>query len=445
MATSIFSFVTINVIICFISLSPFPLLAAAASPDPGFTLNLIHRDSPLSPLYNPDHTDFDRLRNAFYRSISRANVFKTKAVDIDSFQNDLVPNGGEYFMKMSIGTPLVEVLVIADTGSDLTWVQCLPCDPCYRQKSPLFDPSRSSSYRRMLCGSRFCSALDVSEQTCAMDTNVCEYHYSYGDKSYTNGNLATEKFTIGSTSSRPVHLSPVVFGCGTGNGGTFDELGSGIVGLGGGALSLVSQLSSKIKGKFSYCLVPLSEQSNVTSKIKFGTDSVISGHHVVSTPLVSKQPETYYYVTLEAISVGNRRLPYTNGLLNGNVEEGNVIIDSGTTLTFLDSEFFTKLEGVVEETVKAERVSDPRGLFSVCFKSADDLDLPFITVHFTDADVKLQPLNTFVKADENLLCFTMIPSNQIGIFGNLAQMDFLVGYDLQKRTVSFKPTDCTKH
>jgi hypothetical protein len=191
--------------------------------------------------------------------------------------------------------------------------------------------------------------------------------------------------------------------------------------------------------------VPLSEQSNVTSKIKFGTDSVISGPQVVSTPLVSKQPDTYYYVTLEAISVGNKRLPYTNGLLNGNVEEGNVIIDSGTTLTFLDSEFFTELERVLEETVKAERVSDPRGLFSVCFRSAGDIDLPVIAVHFTDADVKLQPLNTFVKADEDLLCFTMISSNQIGIFGNLAQMDFLVGYDLEKRTVSFKPTDCTKH
>jgi hypothetical protein len=161
--------------------------------------------------------------------------------------------------------------------------------------------------------------------------------------------------------------------------------------------------------------------------------------------LVSKQPDTYYYVTLEAISVGNKRLPYTNGLLNGNVEEGNVIIDSGTTLTFLDSEFFTELERVLEETVKAERVSDPRGLFSVCFRSAGDIDLPVIAVHFTDADVKLQPLNTFVKADEDLLCFTMISSNQIGIFGNLAQMDFLVGYDLEKRTVSFKPTDCTKH
>ncbi|CAK7355927.1 unnamed protein product [Dovyalis caffra] len=93
MATTTFSFVTI--LVCFISLSPFSLLEATANHAPGFTLSLIHRDSPLSPLYNPNHTDFDRLRNAFYRSVSRINnVFKPKAIDISAFQNDLTPNGG---------------------------------------------------------------------------------------------------------------------------------------------------------------------------------------------------------------------------------------------------------------------------------------------------------------------------------------------------------------
>ena len=98
----------------------------------------------------------------------------------------------------------------------------------------------------------------------------------------------------------------------------------------------------------------------------------------------------------------------------------------------------------MEEAVQAERVSDPDGLFSICCRDENGIDLPIITVHFTDADVELQPVNTFAKVEEDLLCFTMIPSNDIAIFGNLTQMNFLVGYDLEKKTVSFLPTDCTK-
>ena len=68
-----------------------------------------------------------------------------------------------------------------------------------------------------------------------------------------------------------------------------------------------------------------------------------------------------------------------------------------------------------------------------------------MTAHFTSADVKLQPLNIFIQVQEDLVCFSMLPTQDLGIFGNLAQMNFLVGYDLKNNKVSFKPTDCSKH
>ncbi|XP_021681817.2 aspartic proteinase CDR1-like [Hevea brasiliensis] len=424
-----------------------PLETTASNGIAGFTANLIHRDSPISPLYNPKDSYFYRLRNSFYRSIVRANHFKPNSVFVKALQSDIIHGGGEYFMRISIGTPSVELLAIADTGSDLIWVQCQPCDLCYQQKSPIFDPRRSSSYRQVSCGSRFCNALDSEARVCSARgiVNDCGYTYSYGDHSFTDGHLATERFTIGSTNSNSVPLQPVALGCGTRNGGTFDEVGSGIIGLGGGSLSLISQLSSKISGRFSYCLVPTSEQSNYsTSKINFGIDMLMSDPDLVAyTPLVSKEPDTFYYLTLEAISVGNMRLAYKNSW-NKNVQQGNIIIDSGTTLTFLDSEFYNELESAMEEVVKAERVSDPQGIFNICFRDSGDVDLPIITAHFTNADVELQPVNTFAKAEEKLLCLTMIPSNGIAIFGNLAQMNFLIGYDLEKSTVFFMPTDCAK-
>ncbi|EEF44781.1 Aspartic proteinase nepenthesin-2 precursor, putative [Ricinus communis] len=444
------SSIYVSLFIAFISMvSAFSLVEARNA---GFSANLIHRDSSVSPLYNPRDTYFDRLRNSFHRSISRANRFKPNSISARALvQSDIVPGGGEYLMRISIGNPQVEILAIADTGSDLIWVQCQPCEMCYKQNSPIFDPRRSSSYRNVLCGNEFCNKLDGEARSCDARgfVKTCGYTYSYGDQSFSDGHLAIERFGIGSTNSNTsaaiAYFQEVAFGCGTKNGGTFDELGSGIIGLGGGSMSLVSQLGPKLSGKFSYCLVPTSEQSNYTSKINFGNDINISGsnYNVVSTPLLPKKPETYYYLTLEAISVENKRLPYTN-LWNGEVEKGNIIIDSGTTLTFLDSEFFNNLDSAVEEAVKGERVSDPHGLFNICFKDEKAIELPIITAHFTGADVELQPVNTFAKVEEDLLCFTMIPSNDIAIFGNLAQMNFLVGYDLEKKAVSFLPTDCTK-
>ena len=41
--------------------------------------------------------------------------------------------------------------------------------------------------------------------------------------------------------------------------------------------------------------------------------------------------------------------------------------------------------------------------------------------------MKLKPINTFARMDDDLVCFTMIPFGSVAIFGNLAQINFLVG------------------
>ena len=54
----------------------------------------------------------------------------------------------EYVVTVGLGTPAVPQVLLMDTGSDVSWVQCAPCNStaCYPQKDPLFDPSRSSTY-----------------------------------------------------------------------------------------------------------------------------------------------------------------------------------------------------------------------------------------------------------------------------------------------------------
>ncbi|CAN6825253.1 unnamed protein product [Brassica oleracea] len=441
--------------VLFVTIFIFFSMTLSSSTNPKhFTVELIHRDSPHSPLYNPQTTPTDRLLSAFLRSISRSRRFNHQPQT--DLQSGLIGAGGEFFMSITIGTPPTNVLAIADTGSDLTWVQCKPCQQCYKENGPIFDKEKSSSYKSEACDSRNCNALSTTERGCDEDKKVCKYRYSYGDRSFTRGDVATETISIGSASGSPVSFPGTVFGCGYNNGGNFDETGSGIIGLGGGNLSLISQLGSSISNRFSYCLSHKSSTMNGTSVINLGTSSIPSGasivSNVLSTPLVDKEPQTYYYLTLEAISVGNTKIPYTSSMYYPNEDgvssaatKGNIIIDSGTTLTLLESGFYDRFGAAVEESVTgAKRVSDPQGLLSHCFKSGSaEIGLPEITVHFSGADVRLSALNAFVKMSEDMVCLSMIPTNEVAIYGNFAQMDFLVGYDLESRRVSFQRMDCS--
>ena len=103
-------------------------------------------------------------------------------------------------MNISLGTPPVSMLGIADTGSDLIWRQCLPCDDCYKQVEPLFDPKKSKTYKTLDCNNDFCQ--DLGQQGSCGDDNTCTSSYSYGDQSYTRRDLSAETLTIGSTALR---------------------------------------------------------------------------------------------------------------------------------------------------------------------------------------------------------------------------------------------------
>ncbi|EOY10345.1 Eukaryotic aspartyl protease family protein, putative [Theobroma cacao] len=404
----------------------------------GFSVELIHRDSPKSPLYNPLETASNRVANALRRSFNRAQRFKPSSISTKAVDADLIADSGEYLMNVSIGTPAFDIVAIADTGSDLIWTQCKPCSQCFRQDAPLFDPSKSSTFRTFSCSASQCENLEGS--SCSSN-NTCRYSVTYGDNSFSNGDVAADTLTLPSTTGRPVAFRNTIIGCGHNNDGTFDENTSGIIGLGGGDVSLISQLGTSIAGKFSYCLLPLSDAGE-SNKMNFGTDAIVSGAGVVSTPLTKKFPSTFYFLTLEAVSVGSKRIKFTGSSLG--TDDGNIIIDSGTTLTLLPEDFYSELESAVASQIKARRVDGPQGL-SLCYDATTDFAVPNITIHFTNADVKLAPLNTFVLVSDTVSCFTFSSLQGFAIYGNLAQMNFLVGYDTEKQTVSFKPTDCSKN
>lgn len=84
----------------------------------------------------------------------------------------------------------------------------------------------------------------------------------------------------------------------------------------------------------------------------------------VSTPLVPNEASIFYYVTLTGISVGSRRIVIPELPPSGTElrPEGNMIIDSGSTLTELKSYVYNQVEYAVKTDMKLPTVPDPRNI-----------------------------------------------------------------------------------
>jgi len=405
----------------------------------GFSISmeLIGPDSSKSPFYNS--------ANIVNHSINRVRYLnRVFSLPPDNMpQSTITPYMGfGYAISYSIGTPPFQLYGIIDTASELNWFQCKPCKPCLNQTSPMFDPSKSSTHKIIPCSSPTCDSIIL--KNCSSDSkNKCEYNYSYFDGSESKGDISVDTLTFTShDGSPPISFPRFVIGCGHKNKvPALEGSASGIIGMSRRSFSLISQLGTSVGEKFSYCLVPLFSKANISSKLNFGDNAVVYGLDTVSIPLDPSNDD--YVTTLEAFSVGHHIIRLNKSLTHG---RPNTLIDSGSTLTTLPKYVYSRLESEVAAMVKLKRVKDPTQQFSLCYKTTlDMLKVPIITAHFSGANIKLNALNTFIPISHEVVCFAFIEHAPHGvIIGSVAQQNFLVGFDLQKNIVSFKPTDCTK-
>ncbi|KAK9068799.1 hypothetical protein SSX86_012915 [Deinandra increscens subsp. villosa] len=424
-----------------ITLAIFHIAGSSLAAGDSFTVNLLHRDSVDSPFYDHSMSFSQRVGHALRRSFTNAKRYKTN-LDGSIYQADLIPDVSEFLIDISIGNPSHKVLAIADTGSDLSWIQCNPCIRCYNHTGPVFDPKSSSTYRPVACESTTCKALSYTGTTCSATKN-CRFSLIYGDGSISNGTVARETVTLCDRAIRNI-----VFGCSFINEGIFEPSWDGIVGLGGGDYSLTSQILALVPRKlFSYCLIPYPSTnplSNKFSKIIFGY--LDFGPKIVSTPLIQKNPKTFYFVTLEAISVDDTRLNISDDSNSSNtLEKGNMIVDSGTTLTMLPPKLYDDFETAVRNAISlGTTMKNPQKQLSLCYLGSTVTKLPKVTMHFEGADVELRRDNLFMTVDDDIICLAFAPTSDILIMGNLAQINYMVGYDLENNMLLFKPTDCEK-
>ncbi|KAJ7973903.1 protein ASPARTIC PROTEASE IN GUARD CELL 1-like [Quillaja saponaria] len=339
---------------------------------------------------------------------------------------------GEYFCRIGVGTPAKSLYMVLDTGSDINWLQCHPCGKCYKQADPIFDPKASSSYNPLTCNTQQCQALDISK----CQNGKCLYQVSYGDGSFTVGDYVTETVSFGNSGS----VNNVALGCGHDNEGLF--VGSaGLLGLGGGPLSLPSQIKST---SFSYCLVD--RDSGKSSTLDF--NSARPSDSVTVQLLKNSKTDTFYYIELTGISVGGQQIsipPSTFALdPSGN---GGIIVDSGTSITRLRTEAYNSLRDAFVKVTQNLSSTAGFSLFDTCYdlSSQTAVSVPTVSFQFSGGKSLLLPAKNYLIPVDNsgTFCFAFAPTTSSrSIIGNVQQQGTRVSFDLANSVVGFSPNKC---
>ncbi|KAL3633671.1 hypothetical protein CASFOL_022433 [Castilleja foliolosa] len=366
---------------------------------------------------------------------------------------------GEYFMDVFIGTPPQHYSLILDTGSDLNWIQCLPCHDCFDQTGPYYNPKKSSSYRNISCDDPRCGLVSSPEppRVCSGHNQSCRYYYWYGDSSNTTGDFSVETFTVNLTGpngkSEFKKVESVMFGCGHWNRGLFHGA-AGLLGLGRGPLSFSSQLQSLYGHSFSYCLVDRNSNSSVSSKLIFGEDKdLLTRPELNFTALVggNENPvDTFYYVQIKSIIVGGEVLDIPSEIWDVSPDGGGgTIIDSGTTLGYFSNRAYKVIKEAFVRKVKGYPVVHDFPILDPCYNvsGVGMADLPSFGIVFGDGAIWNFPVeNYFIKLEpDEVVCLAILgtPSSGLSIIGNYQQQNFHVSYDIKQSRLGFAPTKCT--
>ncbi|CAD6254120.1 unnamed protein product [Miscanthus lutarioriparius] len=290
-------------------------------------------------------------RRGFRTTMTRTEL----AINLTRTPLQLDSGGGAYDMTLSIGTPPQQLSALADTGSDLIWAKCGACKGCVPQGSPSYYPNKSSSFSKLPCSSGLCS--DLTSQ-CSAGGAECDYKYSYGLASdphhYTQGYLGSETFTLGSDA-----VPGIGFGCTTMSEGGYGS-GSGLVSLGSGPLSLVSQLKRRRQDE------PAPVRLRRLDGRRCPVDAAPADIH-----LLQREP-------VESISIGAATTAGTGS--------SGIIFDSGTTLTFLAEPAYTLAKAAVLSQTANLTMAPSRDGYEVCFQTSGAV-FPSMVLHFDGGDI----------------------------------------------------------
>ncbi|XVE97301.1 hypothetical protein REPUB_Repub03eG0007900 [Reevesia pubescens] len=345
---------------------------------------------------------------------------------------------GNYLVTVSFGSPPKKYALIFDTGSHFTWTQCKPCAGfCHDQVEPIFNPSKSKSYANISCRAATCNQISAEgmEQGCSSST--CLYGISYGDSSSSLGFLAKEKLTISRSDVFPGYL----FGCGQQNQfRNNNNRVAGLIGLGRGKFSFVSQTAKKYSKIFSHCLP--SDDSSV-GYLSFGRTKLPKKIKFTTMPK-SFQNTSFYGLDIIGINVAGQRVPIKSSVF----KTAGAIIDSGTVITRLPPTAYAQFKSAFQKRMTKYPKLPPHSILDTCydFSGSDVIKTPAVSMVFgggVEVGIDFSGVLYMINASQGCLAFAKnTDATDVAIFGNVQQKTYEVVYDDVKGRVGFAPAGC---
>ncbi|XP_051210253.1 aspartic proteinase NANA, chloroplast [Lolium perenne] len=381
---------------------------------------------------------------------------------------------GQYFVRLRVGTPAQPFVLVADTGSDLTWVKCRGASPLSSASpapagsaSPprVFRPADSRSWSPIPCSSDTCkSYVPFSLANCSTTPPApCSYDYRYKDDSSARGVVGTDAATValsgGNGADKKAKLQEVVLGCTTSYDGQSFQASDGVLSLGNSNISFASRAAARFGGRFSYCLVDHLAPRNATSYLTFGPsddDSNTNGGAAPSaapaaapsrTPLLlDARMAPFYAVTVDTVSVAGEALDIPSEVWDVK-KNGGAILDSGTSLTILATPAYNAVVAALSKQLAGvPRVTmDP---FEYCYNwtaSSTPPAVPRMEVRFAGSARLAPPAKSYViDAAPGVKCIGLQEGAWPGVsvIGNILQQEHLWEFDLANRWLMFKQSRC---
>ncbi|CAE5957021.1 unnamed protein product [Arabidopsis arenosa] len=316
---------------------------------------------------------------------------------------------GNYVVRARLGTPPQLMFMVLDTSNDAVGSLApaapavpTPQPPSIRTPPPLTQPSLAPPHN---------APKHVASHTLTLSPDVIP-NFSFGCINSASGNS----------------LPP-----------------QGLMGLGRGPMSLVSQTTSLYSGVFSYCL-PSFRSFYFSGSLKLGL--LGQPKSIRYTPLLrNPRRPSLYYVNLTGVSVGSVQVPVDPVYLTFDSNSGaGTIIDSGTVITRFAQPVYEAIRDEFRKQVNGS--FSTLGAFDTCFSADNENVAPKITLHMTSLDLKLPMENTLIHSSAGTLtCLSMAGIRQnanavLNVIANLQQQNLRILFDVPNSRLGIAPEPC---
>ncbi|KAK8704309.1 hypothetical protein V6N13_047936 [Hibiscus sabdariffa] len=382
------------------------------------------------------------------------NISTVHPVDVNSFGSSVylpvsgnVHPIGSYSVTVVIGNPPKQFQLDIDTGSDFAWVQCDPCEGCTLPPDRRY---KLGTNKYVLCKDPICAAFHPPNPSQCINNpkQKCSFKVEYADHGSAAGVVVSDSFPLRLVNGT-VFQPRLAFGCAytLKNPDPSSAAIAGVLGLGRSKASISAQLSSMgvSQNIIGHCF------NDKGGFLSFGANFVPKSG-MTWAPMLRSSSDNYY-------SLGPAEVFYHTKPTG--IKGLNVIFDSGTTYTYLNSGAYGSLLNAIRKYLIGKPLHEVKdGALPICWKggkpiiSLRDVQDYFGILAFSffgSSNIQLQlPLEAYlIVTEQKNVCLGILNGTENGLgtlnmIGDISMQGKLMIFDNENQRIGWASADCTR-